>query len=185
MGNSGLTAGNLFTIGTATGIETFDTKLAIQYSTGNVGIGTVLADTTHCTYAKVNIQDGNLLLTGQSSTAYERARAGLATGATDNTDATRKYYGKLSAWDTAEREAIRFGASGSESLLSFHGASLIKRQNMYDYTSDPQSSAYTGAADGEAKLADLNALRAGYEEVRTAVEDLRSLLDTVGLLFTV
>lgn len=40
------------------------------------------------------------------------------------------------------------------------------------YTPDDQSAAYTGAADGEAKLADLNALRAAYENLRAAVESL-------------
>lgn len=40
------------------------------------------------------------------------------------------------------------------------------------YTADSESVAYTGAADGEAKLADLNALRVAYENLRAFVEDL-------------
>ncbi|MFC1478314.1 hypothetical protein ACFL57_02525, partial [Candidatus Margulisiibacteriota bacterium] len=40
LGNNGHTAGNLFTIGKTTGIETVDPYLAIKYSDGKVGIGT-------------------------------------------------------------------------------------------------------------------------------------------------
>lgn len=40
------------------------------------------------------------------------------------------------------------------------------------YTPNTQGTAYTGAADGEAKLADLNALRVAYENLRAFVEDL-------------
>jgi hypothetical protein len=40
------------------------------------------------------------------------------------------------------------------------------------YTADTEGVAYTGAADGEAKLADLNALRIAYENLRAFVENL-------------
>lgn len=40
------------------------------------------------------------------------------------------------------------------------------------YTANAQGTAYTGATDGEAKLADLNALRVAYENLRAFVEDL-------------
>jgi hypothetical protein len=57
------------------------------------------------------------------------------------------------------------------------------------YTADVESTAYTGAADGEAKLADLNALRVAVENLRLFVEDAvqqhNSMLDdlqAVGLL---
>lgn len=44
------------------------------------------------------------------------------------------------------------------------------------YTADDESAAYTGAADGEAKLADLNALRVAYENLRTSYADLVALV---------
>jgi hypothetical protein len=47
------------------------------------------------------------------------------------------------------------------------------------YTANTQSSAYTGAADGEAKLADLNALRVAYENLRVAHESTAQLLNSV------
>lgn len=40
------------------------------------------------------------------------------------------------------------------------------------YTADDESAAYTGAADSEAKLADLNALRVAVENLRAFTEDL-------------
>jgi hypothetical protein len=47
------------------------------------------------------------------------------------------------------------------------------------YTADPESGAYTGAADGEAKLVDLNALRVAYENLRVAYESTSQLLNAV------
>lgn len=47
------------------------------------------------------------------------------------------------------------------------------------YTSNPQSTAYTGAADGEAKLADLNLLRLSYENLRAFTEDLAAFVNSL------
>jgi hypothetical protein len=47
------------------------------------------------------------------------------------------------------------------------------------YTSDPENAAYTGAADGEAKLADLNSLRVAYENLRVFTEDLAALVNAM------
>lgn len=45
------------------------------------------------------------------------------------------------------------------------------------YTPDSEASAYTGATDGEAKLADLNALRVAYENLRAFTEDAVAFLN--------
>jgi hypothetical protein len=47
------------------------------------------------------------------------------------------------------------------------------------YTPDAESSAYTGAADSEAKLADLNALRVAYETLRAHAEATAKVLNAV------
>jgi len=47
------------------------------------------------------------------------------------------------------------------------------------YTANVQGTAYTGAADGEAKLADLNALRVAYENLRAFCEDAVQMLNAV------
>jgi len=44
------------------------------------------------------------------------------------------------------------------------------------YTTDPENVAYTGAADSEAKLADLNALRVAYENLRASHDNLISFV---------
>lgn len=74
------------------------------------------------------------------------------------------------------------------SKLGFFGATPIARPGTYTlggytpdralavYASDPESVAYTGAADGEAKLADLNTLRIAYENLRVFVEDLAGVV---------
>jgi hypothetical protein len=45
------------------------------------------------------------------------------------------------------------------------------------YTPDDESAAYTGAADSEAKLADLNALRVAVENLRAFSEDQAKLIN--------
>ena len=56
-------------------------------------------------------------------------------------------------------------------------------RTISSYTADNEGSAYTGAADGEAKLADLNALRVAYENLRAHAEDvgqgLNAVIDTL------
>lgn len=56
-------------------------------------------------------------------------------------------------------------------------AALVQTYSTADrtlgaYTPDAENTAYTGATDGEAKLADLNALRIAYENLRAFAEDL-------------
>jgi hypothetical protein len=53
--------------------------------------------------------------------------------------------------------------------LTFAG-SLSRTLNAY--TTDPETSAYTGATDGEAKLSDLNDLRVAYETLRASHDNL-------------
>lgn len=82
--------------------------------------------------------------------------------------------------------------------LGFYGVAAVSRPAAYTqtysaaartlpaYTSDPESSAYTGAADGQAKLTDLNALRVAYENLRTsheaAMQVINSMLDDLQAL---
>lgn len=47
------------------------------------------------------------------------------------------------------------------------------------YTPDVENVAYTGAADSEAKLADLNALRVAYENLRLFTEDLANFVNSL------
>lgn len=82
------------------------------------------------------------------------------------------------------KPCIYFSNDGTVGAIGFFGASAMVRPAAYTqtyatadrtlgaYRSDPESSAYTGAADGEAKLADLNALRVAYENLRAFAEDL-------------
>lgn len=75
--------------------------------------------------------------------------------------------------------------------IGFRGVTPIVRPTAYTqtystatrthaaYTADPETSAYTGAADGEAKLVDLNALRVAYENLRLSHESSKQLLNSV------
>lgn len=84
----------------------------------------------------------------------------------------------------------KFGTS-TTAKIGFWNATPIVRPAAYTqtysnadktlaaYTANSQSAAYTGAADGEAKLADLNSLRAAYENLRAFTEDATQLLNAV------
>lgn len=94
-------------------------------------------------------------------------------------------------------------AHGAGALLGFFGTAPVARPGTYNlsgaadrtlgaYASDPETAAYTGGpADlaAAAKVDDLNALRAAYENLRTYVEDLAGVvvgtatdLKTLGLV---
>lgn len=75
--------------------------------------------------------------------------------------------------------------------IGFYGVTPVARPAAYTqtystadrtlsaYTADDESVAYTGAGDGEAQLADLNALRTAYENLRAFVEDIAQMLNSV------
>jgi hypothetical protein len=86
---------------------------------------------------------------------------------------------RLYTLDTAK--GILIGTANTHKL-GFYGTAPIAQQALTAYTTDTESSAYTGAADGEAKLADLNALRVAYENLRTAYDDLRTKIKLTGIL---
>lgn len=81
--------------------------------------------------------------------------------------------------------------SGGPTKFGFFGAAPAARGAAYTqtyatadrtlsaYTPSAQGSAYTGAADGEAKLADLNALRVAYENLRAFAEDLAQMVNAM------
>lgn len=84
----------------------------------------------------------------------------------------------------------KFGTATSQKLAFFNATPVVQPsaytqtystadKTLSAYTSDPESSAYTGAADGEAKLADLNALRVAYENLRVFAEDLAAFVNSV------
>lgn len=75
--------------------------------------------------------------------------------------------------DTANHKLGFFGNAPVVRGPSFvQSSGLPSDRTLAAYTSNPESSAYTGAADGEAKLTDLNALRVAYENLRLLTEDL-------------
>ncbi|MDQ3222949.1 MAG: hypothetical protein M3Q75_05670 [Gemmatimonadota bacterium] len=59
-------------------------------------------------------------------------------------------------------------------------------KTLAGYTPDTEATVYTGAADAEAKLIDLNALRVAYQNLRVFTEDLaqqhNSMLDDLQAL---
>ena len=58
----------------------------------------------------------------------------------------------------------------------------LSAQTTLAYVSDPEAVPYVGAADGEAKLTDLNALRVAYENLRVSYDDLLAKLIASGLI---
>jgi len=99
---------------------------------GNVGIGTTLADTTHTAYTKLTIRTGSLLFTGQSASAFERPLFSIAPSFVVNTDASRTTRATFNVADAAggtaaAREFMCGEASGSAPMISFLGAAAVAR----------------------------------------------------------
>lgn len=107
-----------------------------------------------------------------------------------NTDAT----GRLSLSKALNMPGLRINGQDAFTTTRFgaYGVAPVARPTAYTqpvgepvdktlaaYASDAENVAYTGAADGEAKLADLNALRVAYENLRVAHEDLRAFVNAV------
>ena len=66
-------------------------------------------------------------------------------------------------------------------VLKVNGTQVLgPQQTGPAYTADDESAEYTAAADGEAKLSDLNALREAYENLRAMCESLLALTGTAG-----
>lgn len=81
---------------------------------------------------------------------------------------------------------ILIGANTGISI-GFWGQTPASRQTLNAYTTDPETSAYSGIASGVggtpyAQLSDLNILRLAYENLRLAYDDLRSKLKTTTLI---
>jgi hypothetical protein len=102
----------------------------------------------------------------------------------DPANATRKYALVGTAFDASgEREGWRVEASGSAVKLGLFGGTPALQQILSAYTTDPESSAYSGIDNAQAgsvyaQLADLNALRVAYDNLRAAHDDLRTKLKT-------
>lgn len=104
-----------------------------------------------------------LLFQGESSTTENQDMARLTTEWATATHASRKARGKLTAYDTAERECIRFEASGTAAMVGFLGAAAITRQA---HIADP-----SGGATQDA-------------EARTAINAILTTLENFGFLAT-
>lgn len=130
-----------------------------------------------------------LLATATASAVNELTLANASTGNGPVLEAT--------GGDTNIDVTVRGKGSGGVQLsrsggkLGFFGATLASRaaaltqtyatadRTLSAYTPDSESGAYTGAADGEAKLADLNALRVAVENLRALAEDTAQFLNAV------
>lgn len=107
-----------------------------------------------------------LLLRARSSVQVREAIRirGLATNATD---ASRKWRGVLSAYDTAERDCIMWEASGSAPMLGFFGTAPVVRQTGYTTFSNLSTDRTCDAnATTTEELADI---------LGTLIEDLKAL----------
>ena len=178
-------------------------RMVIQ-SNGNVGIGTTLADTTHTTYAKLNIQTGSLLFTGQSASAYERPLVSLVPAFVVATDASRTTRFILNTFDAAgAREVMRGEASGSAPMIGFLGAVAVIRPSAYTQTYSTASKTLPAAtaadlattattqltpygfasqAQGDNIATQFNLLRADLDATKQVVNQLTDDLQALGLV---
>lgn len=71
-----------------------------------------------------------------------------------------------------------FNTTPATRTAAYTQAYATASRTLAAYTADSESVAYTGAADGEATLADLNALRVAYENLRAFVESIAGVLNS-------
>jgi hypothetical protein len=111
-------------VGTRTGAADYhiysgvgsNAAVSVLRGTNRVGIN------TEAPLGMLDVFNGSILLSGNSSTTTHRERAAIDVAAIDNTDATRKYRLTLSVYDTAVREGIRIDASGTLAQVGIGGA---------------------------------------------------------------
>ncbi len=132
----------------------------------------------------------------KSSTTADQNALRLDTTWVVATHASRTARAVWSVYDTAAREGLRIEASGTAPMIGFLGASAVARPAAYTqtfatatrtmnaYTSDPESSAYTGQDNAQAgtvyaKVADLNQLRTAYETLRAMAENVQQVVNQV------
>jgi hypothetical protein len=75
----------------------------------------------------------------------------------------------------------------SGSTLGFFGGTPATKQTFAAYTTDAESTAYTGIDNAQvgsvyASVSNLNALRVGYENLRAMCDDMRSKLQATTLV---
>lgn len=114
----------------------------------------------------------------------------------DNTDATRKGKVAFNVYDTSSHEFLAGEASGSAVKIGVFGVSPVVRasalvqtystadRTLSAYTADNEGSAYSGIDNLQvgnvyAQLADLNALRTAYENLRAFTEDLAGFVNSL------
>lgn len=126
----------------------------------------------------------------ESSTTEDQDAGRLTFAWVTATHATRASRGKLTAYyTTTEQEAMTWDGDTGGLKLGFYGGTPVAKAAAYTqtystadrtlaaYTSDTESVAYTGIDNAQAgtvyaTVADLDALRTAYENLRAFVEDL-------------
>ena len=106
-------------------------------------------------------------------------RAGSAPAAPNDGDFWRTSGSRIAFRRTAT-ETIPSGVPGSAFTQTYSTAD----RTISAYTSDPESSAYTGIDNAQggtpyAQLSDLNALRTAYETLRVFAEDVAQALNAL------
>jgi len=133
----------------------------------------------------------------ESSTTADQNVGHLTWEWDDATHATRASRGKLTAYYTGtERTCVDWKANSTVGLIGFLGAAPVARPAAYTqtystaartiaaYTTDAESVAYTGIDNLQvgtvyAQLADLNFLRAAYENLRASYDGLIRVVNSI------
>lgn len=130
-----------------------------------------------------------LLFTLESSTTVDQSAARFTVAWKVATHASRTVTSKWLASDfNGEREGLCVESDGTQALIGAYGVAAVARPSAYTqtfstadktlgaYTADNEGSAYSGIDNLQggsvyAQVADLNALRTAYENLRAFVED--------------
>lgn len=96
--------------------------------TFDMGFGRTGNDAIYLRAQRTTSVGPTLTYQGNSTTTAGRAMLDAVYSWATATDASRKARATYSVYDTAARECMRFEASGSASMLSFHGSAAVAQQ---------------------------------------------------------
>lgn len=199
------------TVITGVGDFTLYGDLNVQGSISGVISGSTTVETAETTTSTENLATlavnssgtpgagfgGNLAIKAETTTTPNTLLALIKAKWATATHASRA--GSLSLipyYQATPNTALEVAASSSGAKIGFLGATPVVRASAYTqtfataartlsaYTTDAESGAYTGLADGVggtpyAALADLNSLRVAYENLRAHADEIGQVLNSV------
>lgn len=181
---------------TARGYIKFDAGVAGALSLGAILINGEGGSTVHINTISGSVNLGALQIASKAMTFQNADQTIASTTLAQSWSAVAQTFAAGASFIFATAGAGFQLGTGATQLLGFWGATAVVRPSAYTqtystadktlsaYTSDPESSVYTGIDNAQAgtpyaTVTDLNALRVAYENLRVFTEDAVAMLNAI------